>query len=320
MSDEIVFRRSFTSLQITQNLWSKDVEKGFFEIYLNIKKIPPEKLFYKLRENGLEKYYAYYPQKLSKTIRKKDTLQSRNSYIGEYTEKFVKYLFEQLEVVKQNNLYVINKVACEELGLTSKTPADVVISLKKEEPLSKEDILLIGEVKMSIVWNWSYNPDNEANLFQEEGDFTEHTGQPSLLRSDSMLKAIGKAVNIRLNNFDGIIPVIIICNTPIQNSYVSKIDNLFLNYFIQGILSLNPHLKNINKDYIFDTPTRSIVTINNFEELNKIISDLIRMRNERKKAIVKIIDDNFKENLKKQIRHCKSEEEIVETVLRFLER
>ncbi|UZQ81777.1 hypothetical protein [Thermoanaerobacter sp. RKWS2] len=287
MSNETILRELFTNLQITQNLWSKDVEKGFFEIYLNNKKIPPEKLFYKLMENGMEKYYAYYPQKLSKTIDKKDTLQSRNSYIGEYTEKFVKYLFEQLKVVKQNNLYVKNKVACEELGLTSKTPADVIISLK-EEPLSKEDILLIGEVKMSIVWNWSYNPDNKANLFQEEGDFTEHTGQPSLLRSDSMLKAIGKAVNIRLNNFDDIIPVIIICNTPIQNSYVSKIDNLFLNYFIQGILSLNPHLENINKinkDYIFNTPTRSIVTINNFEELNKIISNLIRMRNERKKQL-----------------------------------
>lgn len=319
MNDEIIFKKLFKELQITQNLWNKDVEKGFFEIHLNTKKIPPEKLFYELREDDLIKYYAYYPQKLSKVIKKKDTLQSRNSYIGEYTEKFVKHLFEELKIVQENNLYVINNVVCEELGLTSKTPADIVISTKKE-PSSKNDILLIGEVKMSIVWNWSYNPHNMVNPFQEEGDFTEHTGQPSLLRSDSMLKAIGKAVNIRLNNLDEIIPVIIICNTPIQNSYVSKIDNLFLNHFIQGILSLNPYLKNINKDYIFNTPTKSIVTIDNFEELNKIISDLIRMKNERKKAIVKIIDDNFKENLKKQIKHCRSEEEIVETVLRFLEK
>ena len=40
------------------NLWNKECEKKFFEVYLNLK-IPPEKLFYQTSD---DRYLAYYPK------------------------------------------------------------------------------------------------------------------------------------------------------------------------------------------------------------------------------------------------------------------
>jgi len=46
-----------------------------------------------------------------------------------------------------------------------------------------------------------------------------------LLRSDSMLKGIGKSINIRVSSFKAAtIPIIVMGNTPITNSYYPKVD------------------------------------------------------------------------------------------------
>ena len=62
---------------------------------------------------------------------------------------------------------------------------------------------------------------------------------PGLLRSDSMLKAIGKAINIRVSSHRAsTIPIIVIGNTPIQDSYKNKVDNLKTSGM--GFWSMNP--------------------------------------------------------------------------------
>ena len=56
------------------------------------------------------------------------------------------------------------------------------------------------------------------------GDYKQHKGNPSLLRSDSMLKAIGKSINIRVSGIASAkIPIIVLGNSPITDSYVKKL-------------------------------------------------------------------------------------------------
>jgi len=66
-------------------LWSREIEKKFFEE--NLKRISINNLFYKSEDGN---YYAFWPKTY---VGKKSTLQSRNSYVGKYTEKFVLNLF-----------------------------------------------------------------------------------------------------------------------------------------------------------------------------------------------------------------------------------
>ncbi len=49
---------------------------------------------------------------------------------------------------------------------------------------------------MSIVSNYKFTQPNKVEFI---GDYKQHKGNPSLLRSDSMLKAIGKSINIRVS-------------------------------------------------------------------------------------------------------------------------
>ncbi len=213
---------------MTNELWNKDTERKFFKKYLNI--VPPERLFYVSNEN---RYYAYWP----KTYKgKKSTLQSRNAYIGGYTEKWVKEILAPL--AKNMDGYALNGVVCEEIGLTKKSPADVAIVRTNEVEQKPENILLLVEVKMSVVWNWEYFPHTKE--LKCLGDYTTHTGNPSLLRSDSMLKAIGKSINIRVSGKASHIPILILGNTPISESYQKKVDQLKKYGIIQGFYSVNP--------------------------------------------------------------------------------
>ncbi len=73
---------------------------------------------------------------------------------------------------------------------------------------------MIIEVKMSVVWNREYNP--ETKEIKCIGDYRTHYGNPSLPRSDTMLKATGNSINIRVSgNMASKIPIIAIGNTPI---------------------------------------------------------------------------------------------------------
>jgi hypothetical protein len=145
-------------------------------------------------------------------------------------------------------LFAVNSVICDELGLARQTSADLAFCTTNEINQKTENIKLLFEIKMSVVSNYKYDVTNGVQLV---GDYKSHKGQPSLMRSDSMLKAIGKSINIRVSGIGSTkIPVIVLGNSPITDSYLEKVDFLKTSGVIQGFLSLNP------------TPTTSLFSSN----------------------------------------------------------
>ena len=133
--------------------WYRDTEIKFFrEALKNF--ASPEQLFYNLQDG----YFAYAPK--DKTT-EGQTLQSRNSLIGQYTEKWCKDFFQP--TAQELGLFVVNSVVCPELGLTSSTGADVAFCTTETKNQKAENIKLIFEVKMSIVNNYKYSKSDESN-------------------------------------------------------------------------------------------------------------------------------------------------------------
>lgn len=246
-------------------LWNKDDEKRFFTESMSF--ATPEQLFYVTKD---KKYLAYWVKGYEG---KKSTLQSRNSLIGNYTEKWTTDLIK--EVVNDKNLFAIQGAICEELALSNLSPADVVISKRKDINQTPEDILAIIEVKMSIVWNWELKNNKTLVCI---GDYNTHEGNPGLLRSDSMLKAIGKSINIRISSPKAArIPIIIMGNTPITKNYYLKVDHLKVSGIIQGFWSVNPEPldKKDNKN-IKKTEHQGFCKYDDFNELKKSIENLLK--------------------------------------------
>ena len=253
----------YNSIMSFDKLWSKDNELNFFKYCENF--ASPEKLFYVTDEN---RYLAYWPKDYTG---KKSTLQSRNSLIGNYTEKWTTDLINSL--IKDEGLFAVQGVQCSEIGLNNRSLADVVISTKNKTNLKPDEIKLIFEVKMSLVWNWELNFN--TNSIDEIGDYKTHYGNPSLLRSDSMLKAIGKCINIRVSNYQSAkIPLIVIGNAPIAKSYFSKVDHLKNAGVIQGFWSVNPKPLN-NEDTLKSTPKGGFTCFDNTIALKNAIDELI---------------------------------------------
>ncbi|MEE1129073.1 MAG: hypothetical protein UHW99_03750 [Methanobrevibacter sp.] len=210
------------------NLWNKNQEKLFFIESLKDAKV--NQLFY----CGGDKYFAYWPRGYRGV---KSTLQSRNSLIGNYTEIWVQNLLKS--VINDKNLYIVNQARIPALGINSSSPADVVIATVNKKILKPSEVKIIFEVKMSIVWNWQY--DVKTKEIFEIGDFRTHQGKPSFTRSDSILKAIGKCIDIRVSNFKSSkIPIIVLGNAPLSNGFCKKADYLKSAGIIQGFWSLNP--------------------------------------------------------------------------------
>ncbi|MDX1959392.1 MAG: hypothetical protein SFU98_12515 [Leptospiraceae bacterium] len=244
-------------------LWNTQTEISFFENALK-NFASPEQLFYNLSD----KYYAYIPKGKEANGQ---TLQSRNSLIGSYTENWCKNLFEP--IAKKSNLFAINGAVCEEIGLTKQSPGDLVITDLDSKYLKAENIKIIFEIKMSIVSNYEYSKSN--NEVKYLGDFKQHKGNPSLLRSDSMLKAIGKSINIRVSGLESSkIPIIVLGNSPITESYSSKVDFLKSSGVIQGFWSLNSKPSE-TEDYILFSQNKSFITIKDEKELKNLLTSLI---------------------------------------------
>ena len=116
---------------------------------------------------------------------------------------------------------------------------------------------------MSIVWNWELKDNRLICL----GDFRTHKGNPGLLRSDTMLKAIGKSINIRVSGYDASrIPIVILGNTPITESYISKVDHLYNAGIIQGFWSLNPFPLDNNGENLKSTPRNGFIRMDSYSE------------------------------------------------------
>lgn len=239
--------------------WNKDIEKKFFEEAMK-NFASPEQLFYKL-QNG---YFAYIPKGVDA---EGQTLQSRNSLIGQYTEKWSKDFFAP--IAKSLGLFAINNVVCPELGLTVQSSADLAFCTINETQQKAENIKLLFEIKMSIVNNYKF----ENNKIEFIGDYKTHRGNPSILRSDSMLKAIGKSINIRVSGTESTqIPILILGNTPITKNYLKKVDFLKKAGIIQSFVSLYP---NPTVDFIKNTKNNGFQTFSDYKNVANYITKTI---------------------------------------------
>ncbi len=246
-----------------EKLWNKEVEQRFFNEAQKF--ATSEQLFY-VSDAG--KYLAYWPKNYDG---KKSTLQSRNALIGNFTEKWTTDLIHG--IVKDKGLFAVQGAICNEIALSNQSPADVVISRSKNIIQTPEDILAIIEVKMSIVWNWELQKNKSSVCI---GDYKTHQGNPGLLRSDSMLKAIGKSINIRVSSFKASkIPIIIMGNTPITNSYYSKVDHLKVAGIIQGFWSVNPKPLDNDGENIKKTDKQGFYRFDSFNELKNAFANLL---------------------------------------------
>lgn len=271
-----------------EKLWNKEVEQRFFSEAQKF--ATPEQLFY-VSDAG--EYLAYWPKSYDG---KKSTLQSRNALIGNFTEKWTTDLIHG--IVKDKGLFAVQGAICNEIALSNQSPADVVISKSKNINQPAEDILAIIEVKMSIVWNWELQNNKLICI----GDYKTHQGNPGLLRSDSMLKAIGKSINIRVSSSKASkIPIIIMGNTPITNSYYSKVVHLKSAGIIQGFWSVNPQPLDNDGENIKKTDKQGFYRFDSFNELkNAFVNLLFEERNyfssmKSKKELGQIIEKANKE-------------------------
>lgn len=246
-------------------LWNKNQEKLFF---INGRKVAfVNQLFYRTNDG---RYVAYWPKGYRGP---KSTLQSRNSLIGDFTEKWVFNLFSSL--IDDENLHVIRQARIPSLGITSRSPADIVIAEEDKKILKASEVKVIFEVKMSIVWNWQY--DESSDEVKEIGDFRTHQGKPSFTRSDSILKAIGKCIDIRVSNSQSSkIPLIVIGNAPLSNGFSKKADHLKNAGIMQGFWSLNPFPLN-HGNTRKSTPSGGFIRFDNTDELklnlNRLFSE-----------------------------------------------
>lgn len=136
---------------------------------------------------------------------------------------------------------------------------------------SAKDIKLIFEIKMSIVSNYRFTaPD----LVEFIGDYKTHKGNPSLLRSDSMSKAIGKSINIRVSGIESTkIPIVVLGNSPVSDNYSHKVDFLKAAGVVQGFWSLNP--KPTESDFIRKSEKLGFQTIERIDEIENLINNLL---------------------------------------------
>lgn len=243
-------------------MWSRKDEVTFFNDAINLASIES------LMVNVRGRYYAFLPKNTNVRV---NTPQSRNSFIGSTTEKWCKDLFS--DIARQNNLYAVNGVVCEEIGLSRQSSADLAFCTSSDIVQKPENIKIIFEIKMGIVNNYFYN-DNED--FEFCGDYTTHNGNPSLLRSDSMLKAIGKSINLRVDSSKArSIPIIILGNSPITSSYVKKVDCLKQSGVIQKFISLYPNPT--EREFIRCTPERGFETFDSPKMIETYVNQVLNV-------------------------------------------
>ena len=178
------------------------------------------------------------------------------------------------ELIEDESLHIVQQARIPSVGITSKSPADIVIATDDKKILKASDVKLICEVKMSLVWNWEYNP--ELDNVVEAGDFRTHQGKPSFTRSDSILKAIGKCIDIRVSNFESNkIPIIVVGNAPLSNGFCKKADYLKHSGLIQGFWSLNPFPLN-HGNTRKTTPKKGFYRFDNTSELKIHLNQLFK--------------------------------------------
>ena len=83
------------------------------------------------------------------------------------------------------------------------------------------------------------------------------------------------SINIRVSGISSTkIPIIILGNSPITDSYQKKVDFLKQSGVVQGFISLNP--TPTKTDFIRESPQKGFQTIDDTNNLLKICSGLVR--------------------------------------------
>lgn len=270
-------------------LWNKDTEIEFFKKSLELTTVG--QLFYKTSDN---RYLAYWPKGYEGP---KTTLQSRNAFIGDFTEKWSLNILK--DFADKAGAFIVQNVVCEEIELSKNSPADLAFCKTNNKIQRSENIIMLFEVKMSVVWNWEFlRSKRELRCI---GDYASHQGNPGLLRSDTMLKAIGKSINIRVSGFRATkIPIVVLGNTPITESYYEKVDHLKKFGIIQGFWSLNTTPRD-DIPTIKNTKNFGFLRIDSYDELANNLNELLTEEREffsgmkTKKQLGRIIEIANKE-------------------------
>jgi hypothetical protein len=164
----------------------------------------------------------------------------RNAIVADATERFALSLFSHAvntSPTMSGKFFVKRDVVCPQLELQGATSADMaILNRDMDGPVSPETIECILEVKMSIIWNWA-----EGDRHRPIADYDGHAGRPSIYRTDSILKAIGKAAITRSCPGSETIPFIVVGNTPPPPNYRDKVDGTVTAGLIQKWLSLVPN-------------------------------------------------------------------------------
>lgn len=242
--------------------WNNETEIQFFTEALK-SFASPEQLFYNM-ENG---NFAYVPKGLDADGL---SLQSRNFLIRQFADKWSKTILEP--IANSLDLYAVNSVVCDEIGLSRQSNAGLAFCTTNNTVQKADHIKLLFEIRMGIISNYKYS---HPNVIEYAGDYKQHKGSPSFLRSDSLLKAIGKSINIRVSGISSSkIPIIILGNSPITDSYIKKVDFLKTSGVIQGFWSLNSQLLHC-ENCVKNTPKLGFQTIINNEQLLENCKELI---------------------------------------------
>jgi hypothetical protein len=161
----------------------------------------------------------------------------RNAIVADATERFTLQLFQSIvngPGTLKGRFFVKRNVECPQLELRNRTKADLaILDRDVDGPVTPEQIKCIFEVKMSVIWNWS-----ETDRRQPLADYDSHAGRPSIYRTDSILKAIGKAAITRACKGSERIPFVVVGNTPPPVAYRDKVDGTVRSGLIQKWISL----------------------------------------------------------------------------------
>lgn len=208
-------------------MWTQETEAQFFRWAIDERGCSLETLFYKVGN----RYLFYLP---NGTRGQGDVRQGRNPLVGEFTEKWAEKFLAP--IVSEVGLHLVRNVTVPAWGLVGQRAADLAICRTSSRSPKPSDVVALLEVKMSLVWNWEWQPAQKT--VSCIGDFRTHQGRPSVLRSDTVLKALGKAIEVRGMGFSG--AFLVLCNTPVASDYFRQIDGCRRIGIVQGFFSVNP--------------------------------------------------------------------------------
>ena len=264
------------SLAAEHPLWSARIEQPLVEesmlatIYCKKRCGFSEKAFFRGKDDKCPK---------CKSRLAVDVINGRNSVVSNKTEDFALQVLASalrgLQTQLEREYFAKRGVNCPELGLTGNSGADLAILTQNlDGPIPASMIKCLFEVKMSFIWNW-----HKKDMTNPVSDYDGHQGRPSIFRTDSVLKAIGKATITRSYKGSERIPFIVIGNTPPPTGYRPNIDKTVSSGLIQKWISLTPNplvvkpQEGVGKRN--PKATTGFLRIDKIEELQKLLFELL---------------------------------------------